>query len=224
MGRLIFTLALLAFFICTAPVARASTLMPNVLEMFTSNVCPTCPKANKDLIAMERIPGRLTLSYHVNIYGNRKINDPFILEEANARQRGYNHIKQTNMRFTPHMVLNGEHHMNGASTFQTAWNLLRHEKDNLPNVSATLTDKDGFYTLSFEESKVSGPKDLWAIHYLKEDKASTKHHSVTKAYKIGLWHGEKVLFVIPTPESEAESLAILVQEPDYGPIDFAVLP
>ncbi|MEC9291789.1 MAG: DUF1223 domain-containing protein [Pseudomonadota bacterium] len=203
--------------------SHATTLMPNVLEMFTSKTCPSCPNADRNLTEMAKKDGRLALSYHVNIYKNRKLKDPFILVENNLRQKKYNALQNTNVRYTPHFVMNGEYHMNGGNSFKTKWHLLRHEKSEEEISNIHLTEaRDGYTLFLGETDKINLAQDLWRVTY-RTDNSSHKINTVTSIERLGVWKGGEA-FVPVQKAGKNEAVAILIQAQNQGPIYTAVLP
>ncbi len=222
MGQLLKAIILFTA-LSTALPSHATTLAPNVLEMFTSKTCPSCPAANRNLTEMAKKEGRLALSYHVNIYKNRKLKDPFILDKGNTRQKSYNALQNTKVRYTPHFVMNGKHHMNGGNSFKTKWHLMRHEKsvEDFSGIALSKGKKGYNLTLDYSDN-ITLPHDLWRVTY-RTDSTSHKLNTVTSIERLGVWKGGDAQVKVEKA-GPLEEVAVLIQEQNFGPIYTAVLP
>lgn len=78
-----------------------------VLELFTSQGCSSCPPADRLLTKLAKEPGVLALGYHVDYWDYIGWRDIFGSPENTERQRAYAQAFATTTIYTPQMVVNG---------------------------------------------------------------------------------------------------------------------
>jgi len=86
----------------------------NVVELFTSQGCSSCPAADLVLKSFVNRPGIITLSYSVDYWDYLGWKDTFGKAENSKRQRDYAKSRGDMAVYTPQAVVNGVSHMNGA--------------------------------------------------------------------------------------------------------------
>jgi hypothetical protein len=80
---------------------------PLVVELFTSESCSSCPPADALLLELTKErPDLLALSFHVTYWNRLGWRDPYSLEAATDRQRGYGRLLGGGV-YTPEMVVDG---------------------------------------------------------------------------------------------------------------------
>src|SRR5688572_4445559 len=80
---------------------------PVVLELFTSQGCSSCPRADallRHLAADD--PSILPLSFHVHYWDRLGWKDPFSSAESTARQQAYRDMHNGRM-YTPQLIVEG---------------------------------------------------------------------------------------------------------------------
>lgn len=80
---------------------------PTVVELFTAQGCPSCPKADAILKEISKYPGYFPLSFHVTYFDSEGWRDPYSSKENNLRQRRYLQAAGMQEAFTPHFVVDG---------------------------------------------------------------------------------------------------------------------
>jgi hypothetical protein len=85
-----------------------------VLELFTSQGCASCPKADAMLEEMGRHQDIVTLAYHVDYWDYIGWEDTFGTKENSELQRDYVESWGTSRIFTPQLVVNGKGAMVGS--------------------------------------------------------------------------------------------------------------
>lgn len=78
-----------------------------VLELFTSQGCSSCPKADAMLEEMSKSPDVVVLAYHVDYWDYIGWEDTFGSAENSQRQRDYAAAWGSSRIFTPQLVVNG---------------------------------------------------------------------------------------------------------------------
>ena len=104
----------------TAP-ARA----PNVVELYTSEGCSSCPPADKWLAALPRGESVLALAFHVDYWDHLGWRDRFASPAHTARQYALQAGSGARFVYTPQVLVNGRD-----------WPGWRHS-DTLPGASAS---------------------------------------------------------------------------------------
>jgi hypothetical protein len=79
-----------------------------VLELFTSQGCASCPKADAMLTEMSKRPDVLALAYHVDYWDYIGWEDTFGTKENSDHQRDYAESWGSSRIFTPQLVVNGK--------------------------------------------------------------------------------------------------------------------
>lgn len=87
-------------------VARADT-GPNVVELFTSQGCSSCPPADALLGELARRTDVLALALHITYWDGLGWRDRYALPASDSRQRDYVDRLRLRSAYTPQMVVNG---------------------------------------------------------------------------------------------------------------------
>jgi len=85
-----------------------------VLELFTSQGCSSCPKADALLDGLGKRPDVVTLAYHVDYWDYVGWEDTFGDKENTRRQHDYAAAWGSSRIFTPQLVVNGEYGVVGS--------------------------------------------------------------------------------------------------------------
>ncbi|MGB6228715.1 MAG: DUF1223 domain-containing protein [Litorimonas sp.] len=94
----------------TAMAAPGLSQPTSVVELFTSQGCSSCPKANRFVVDLDTdFPDVLTLSYGVTYWDYLGWKDTFGHADFTARQRQYDQVMESGM-YTPMMVVGGQTH------------------------------------------------------------------------------------------------------------------
>jgi len=91
---------------------QSSALQPNVLEVYTSQGCSSCPPAEAWLGHFKDDPGLWTkiipMNFHVDYWDYLGWKDPYASAQFSQRQRQYHHAGKSRVVATPGFMLNGE--------------------------------------------------------------------------------------------------------------------
>ena len=194
-----------------------------VLELFTSQGCSSCPRANKfvrEIATAE--PNVLALSYSVDYWDYLGWKDTLSKPEFSARQRQYG--KSFNGQvYTPQMVINGAKHKSRFSKAQIGRQVLTR---GLRPISIS---KDGL-RVSVDTSSFAAPVTVMAVRYtLGEQSVSVGRgenrgrtiklaNVVTACKKLGTGKPGKEFSAALKALPAGEAYAILVQSKDGGPV------
>ncbi|MEX6508358.1 DUF1223 domain-containing protein [Jiella sp. M17.18] len=86
---------------------RIKGQITDVLELFTSQGCSSCPPADRILTKLADTPGVLALSYHVDYWDYIGWRDTYGSPQNTERQRAYARAFHTSTIYTPELVING---------------------------------------------------------------------------------------------------------------------
>ncbi len=90
-----------------------------VLELFTSQGCSSCPRADEILKNVKNTEDNskvITLSYHVDYWNYIGWKDPFSKRAYTEKQQQYGQKFYSNRIYTPQMVVNGKEHFVGSKS------------------------------------------------------------------------------------------------------------
>jgi hypothetical protein len=79
----------------------------NVLELFTSQGCSSCPPADRILNRLARDPGTLALSFPVDYWDYIGWKDTLAAPGYTARQKAYASARGKSQIYTPQVIVNG---------------------------------------------------------------------------------------------------------------------
>lgn len=117
LAALLVTLAALAG---AAEAQPASARAPVVVELYTSQGCWQCPRANRLLGVLSREDGLLALTFPVGYWDYLGWADTFAQPEFSNRQRDYARTLRMRGRFTPQLVIDGARQVSASD-----WDLSR---------------------------------------------------------------------------------------------------
>ncbi len=216
----------------------------NVIELFTSQACSSCPPADRllgDLI--EQHDGLIALEYHVDywdklVHGGSNWQDPYSSADYSNRQRQYSRIglRGNPGVYTPQAVVNGTHSMVGSSRRNILKALTR---ANDPTLDVAVTH-DGDQLQVTVNGYVLMDSQVVLVHFLKKTNTRvtggenngvdiTNHHVVTDVRLLGELNKNKLSgeagvgtqkgqFSVAYAGGEQRGCAVLVQPHALGPI------
>lgn len=160
-------LALAMITLFTLP-AQAGEARPTVVELFTAQGCPSCPRADAVLREIAGHPGFLPLSFHVTYFDNEGWKDPHSRPENNLRQMRYLSAIGLKEAFTPHMVVDGTISMTGGNAEEvgSAIDEARKLAVTIP-LSITLNDSQSGLKITLGDAQTPIPMDstLYEVHF-----------------------------------------------------------
>ena len=81
-----------------------------VVELFTSQGCSSCPPADRFIASLSDSPSTIALSFNVTYWDYLGWKDKFGQREFTKRQKNYARYINVGNLYTPQIVLNGEQH------------------------------------------------------------------------------------------------------------------
>lgn len=221
-------------------VAAEPGVPKGVVELFTSQGCSSCPKADAAFEKLAQDKNVIALSYHVDYWNYLGWADTLSTPENTRRQYDYAAGLGRSNVYTPQAVLNGRAHLNGADlrSIEQQIDAFSGEKQGLDiPVSAELDDD----CVRIGIGPGSGNAHVVIAYFTPEldvliekgenaGKMVSYHNVVSSIETIGMWEGEALKLQLPIDvigKKGRERAAILLQseKPDgaLGPIRGGVL-
>jgi hypothetical protein len=228
-GMLRFALSALAMATVVANAAAAEQAKPAspqrvvVVELFTSQGCSSCPRANVVLGELARDPSIIALTYAVGYWDYLGWKDTFARPEFAARQKTYARAFKRGA-YTPQMVIDGAGHVSG---------LKNRELQRMVGAATMVGGAriKARHANGVAQIKIYGPppaaaSEVWIAQYRpgreivsvkRGENAGSKivHHNVVTALtRLGEWTGGEERF----ESACAPACAVIVQEAHGGKI------
>ncbi len=201
-----------------------------VVELYTSQGCTQCPRANRLLGIFSRDDDVLALTFPVGIWDYLGWHDTFAQPEFADRQRAYSQTLRVRGRFTPQLVVNGARTIS-ASDWDEARAIYDDQEragwpTNAPDISLTLL-RNGRARGTVGSGQISANADIWMLAYdpgpltvvitggANRNRSVPHYNLVRWIERVGTWNGSGVWAERPRCQPEC---AILVQEPNGGRI------
>ena len=201
-----------------------------VVELYTSQGCAQCPRANRLLGSYTRDAGVLGLTFPVGIWDYLGWHDTFARPEFSSRQRAYSEALRERRR-TPQLVLNGVRQVSAAD-WDNARAAVEGARDGgwpaeAPEISiARLTSGRVRATIGRGAPR-SIAADVWFASFnpgpipvevtagVNRNRVVTHYNLVERLERVGGWSGAAVWF---ERARCGPRCAVILQEPNGGPI------
>lgn len=195
-----------------------------VVELFTSQGCSSCPKADKALETLIREGNVVALAYHVDYWNYLGWTDTLSSKENTERQYAYARTFGRGSVYTPQAVVNGREQVNGGNIAQ-----IRHQLKTLKAEGKGLTVKVSADIvrdeLRIDIGSGQGKANVIVAYFDGEQSVDIKDgenrgrqvnywHAVTNMETIGMWEGKETSLVLPSSMLKAKGnggCAILLQ-------------
>lgn len=234
MGAMIVRLIAALFVVAMAAVAPARAQTPGlraevVVELYTSQGCSQCPRANRLLGAFAREDGVLALTFPVGIWDYLGWHDTFAQPEFSERQRAYSSSLRVRRRFTPQLVIDGQ-----AQTSASDWDAARAAVDaarsdasrRAPDLAVARL-RNGRVRVTLGPGGPDSEADVWLLAYepgpltvaitrgINANRTIAHYNLVRTIDRLGTWSGAALWYERArcTPEC-----AVIVQVPNGGPV------
>lgn len=230
-GRL-WIAALLGLLALVAP-AQAQTAARRttaVVELYTSQGCMQCGRANRLLGVFSRERGVIALTFPVGIWDYLGWRDTLAQPEFSERQRAYANAMHVRAMSTPHLIFNGVSHNSGLN-WDDARALLdaamaTPPPDGAPEVSIVRL-RSGRVRVTLSGAEHGAGAEIWLVSYnpspitvyvaspLYGNRTVTDYNVVSAIERVETWSGEPLWFEHNQCLPEC---VVLVQRPGPGAI------
>lgn len=211
---------------CSAGEAEQSRPV-GVVELFTSQGCSSCPKADAAFAKISESDDVVTISYHVDYWNYLGWQDTLGGKENTDRQYAYARTLGNNNVFTPQIVLNGVEDAKSTNPAVILANLKRMDSSGhgVPvDVDADLTKDEMTITVGAGVGKADVVmayfKKMTTVEIAKGEnvgKKITYLNAVTKLETVGMWDGKAMTIKLPAAlisKKGQDGCAILLQAHD----------
>jgi len=213
--------------------AAGQEASPVVVELFTSQGCDSCPRANRLMGRLSHDPGVIVLTFPVDYWDYLGWRDTFARPEFSRRQRDYAHTLTRHNLFTPQIVLNGAREQRGARLDRIRLSLTQMQGETGPPApTLTVSETGDGLRVSVGRGAAHAPADVWVASYEpgpiwaeigagENAGLRVPHYNlVRRIARLGVWKGEPIAF-----ERNAcrPACAVLLQEQEGGRILAAAL-
>ena len=214
--------ALFAF----SPSALAGEQPSQVVELFTSQGCSSCPPSNALVNDWAGHDDVLALTYSVEYWDYLGWKDTFADPKFTARQRAYAQAIGHGRVYTPQMIVNGQIDKFRYSRAEIKDVLLAPEAltlafdgDNVfipanPDIDSRASVRLVTY--------IPGAQTVKVMRGENGGRTLTMTNVVTDVTDLGVWANKDSRYALPEAKS-GEAQAVLVQNGEYGPIISAAL-
>ena len=194
-----------------------------VVELFTSQGCSHCPRADRWLASVARNPDVVAVSFPVNIWDYIGWKDTLASPAFTARQKAYAAVNGNRHVYTPQIVINGVAAASGGDEAEiTAAVDKAKGLDGAMSVPMRLSQTNGNYSVEIEDGS-HGPASIIAlrvartatVQILRGENAGqslTYTNVVRVISKIGEWTGKHAVFNLPEALQEDEGVVVLAQK------------
>ncbi|HUI19745.1 MAG TPA: DUF1223 domain-containing protein [Methylocella sp.] len=202
---------------------RTFAKVESVIELFTSQGCSFCPRADQLLATMAREPGVVAVSFPVDYWDYIGWQDTLASPVFTARQKAYATVLGEGQVYTPQVIVNGVAGAPGGDREEIE-QAIKSAKgfDGALTVPMRLSETGGHYLVEIPEGK-GGPAGVFVlrvvhattVHIWRGENAGrvVTYTNVVRAIdKLGDWNGETATFDMPGRASEGEGFVVLVQK------------
>jgi hypothetical protein len=195
----------------------------HVIELFTSQGCSFCPRADQLLAAMAREPDVVAVSFPVDYWDFIGWRDTLASPVFTARQKAYAAARGEAQVYTPQVIVNGLAGVAGGDRDEIE-QAIKDAKglDGALTVPMRLSQADGRYLVEVAEGG-GGPAGVFAlrvarsstVHIQRGENAGrvVTYTNVVRAIdKLGDWTGETATFDMPGAARDGEGFIVLMQK------------
>lgn len=212
----------------------------DVVELFTSQGCSSCPPADELVLRNKDAEDVLYLSLHVDYWDYLGWRDTFGSPENSARQRAYAEVRGDRQVYTPQAVINGAVHVVGSDQTAIRSALISAREERRPDVGISVAAQGDMLQVRIENGALLpfGSGTLWLASYAPEETVAVERgenrgrvlsyaHVVHKLKPVADWDGGDLTVAIPMADIEAKDrkCALILQRGDRnrpGPVVTAV--
>jgi hypothetical protein len=200
-----------------------SSKVNHVIELFTSQGCAFCPRADQLLAAVAREPDVVAVSFPVDYWDYIGWRDTLASPAFTARQRAYAAAHGEGQVYTPQVIVNGLAGVAGG------------DRDEIEQAIKTAKGLDGALTVPMHLSEAAGhclvevaeggggPAGVFVLRVVRTSTVHIWHGenagrivtytNVVRAIdKLGDWNGQTATFEMPGRAPDGEGFVVLVQK------------
>lgn len=199
-----------------------------VVELFTSQGCPSCPPADRLLAELAGKDDVIALAYHVDYWDYLGWHDTLSTKDNTERQYAYMRAFGGRSIYTPQAVINGRAHVNGASrrAVDETVNMLKASGNGMLVPIRVRREGDGVIieTGAAEPGAGAPEKAHLMLVYFEAPQAveigrgrnggrrMIYWNAVSSLQTAGMWHGEARRYEFPAREvTKKGGCAVLLQ-------------
>jgi hypothetical protein len=216
-----FRAPLLALLLTAILGSAAVAAPPVVVELYTSQGCSACGKANGLVGDLAKRPDVLPLTFAVDYWDYLGWTDTFAKPEFTARQRAFMRKLSQRDVYTPQIIVDGRSQASGARADKVEALIKDAAKGR--GKAPVMRFVAGRFVRVDAGQPIKGGAEVWLIRYepkteaveVKDGEARgetvTYVNAVRELTRLGSWTGRRRTFVIPEPAVEGLSTAIVLQ-------------
>ena len=208
-----------------------------LLELYTSQGCSSCPRADALFPSFIKRKDVVALSLSVDYWDYLGWRDTFAKHIFTNRQRAYGRRIGDGIIYTPQVVVDGRAHVNGSDerAIRALIEQRKAERARQPGVDLKVMTRDDMLVVSVGDRPPGLKVDratLWMALFARKKAVRvrrgenrgrflTYHNVVSELSPIGRWTGEQMVLKLPKKQimqRGADGCAILLQNGDGGPI------
>ena len=205
-----------------AAAAASAAADPVVVELYTSQGCEECWRANEVLVNLAEEPNVLPLTFAVDYWDYLGWRDSFAQPAFTARQEQYMRSLKLRMLRTPQIVVDGEAHASGLDEAGVA-SLIDAHRGGPPGAPDAQIIYRGTRVAVAAGRLPAGGADVWMVRYdprplnvtvtRGENRGRTVPHRnvVRELVRVGSWTGRARMFRLPPPTAPGLKTTVLVQ-------------
>ena len=224
-------LILFVFFMLSSLGLPVVAQSPVVVELFTSQGCPSCPPADKLLHELAQRDDVIPLALHVDYWDYIGWKDEFSHPDYAKRQRGYAVQAKRRSVYTPQMIVNGVTDIVGARRMELS-KAIAHHADLPSRVELSVNRSGSEILINAQPTNVDGPLIVRMLRYTPQRSAhitrgenaghTMLYANVTENWTVlAEWDGTTALALTSVVEGD-KPVVVLVQQDQHGPILAAV--
>lgn len=233
-------LSVLPFSGLAAPAVAGEVQKPlGVVEMFTSQGCSSCPKADAMFAELARKGEVVALAYHVDYWDYLGWKDTLASTENTGRQYEYMRAFGAASVYTPQVVLNGRTHVSGSDRDAVQAGL-RQMASSGEGMAVGIKVSRNADSIMIEPGPAAGPQaeaHVILVYFdppqpIEIDRGENKGqtvtywNAVTGVYSAGMWHGTEARYELPASEIAKKGeggCAVLLQSVGEGDLPGPIL-
>ncbi|MHB2267546.1 DUF1223 domain-containing protein [Aliihoeflea sp. PC F10.4] len=199
-----------------------------VVELFTSQGCNSCPKADAKLAELAETGDVVALGFHVDYWDYLGWKDTLATPENTDRQRDYSRIFGNRSVYTPQIVINGEGDLKGSKPDRVDAAIRRVRKGGLLPVDVDLRFDPDSLVISVGEGVARGEASVLVVYFADRTEVDIGQgrnrgrshayvHPVKAFHSAGMWEGKAAEMRLPLHDVRkkgAGGVAVLLQEID----------